>query len=112
MSPTELTALAGAIGGLLIAFATYYSTVKSSKTAAAASTVTTWRELSSEYKADRDEARDELAEVDAKYRARIRDLEADYQAQLSAMRARITQLEAEVDALNVQQTGYHRRTPP
>ncbi len=99
MSVTELTGVIGAVGGIIVAMATYYGTVRSSRSAAVASTVTTWQALSAEYKADRDAARVELDAVDTKYRARIRELEQDHQHQITAMQARVTQLETDLAAV-------------
>jgi type V secretory pathway adhesin AidA len=112
LNATELTALISTGGAGLGAVGAYYASVKSAKTAAATSTVSTWKDLSAERKAERDEARADLAEIDAKYRNRIREMEADYQAQLTAMRIRITQLEADLAVLSSNQSSGRGWTPP
>lgn len=112
MTVTELTGVLAAIGGVIVALGTYLGTVRAARRAAADSTINTWQELSAEYKADRDKARAELADVDSKYRARIRDLEQDYQTQLTAMRTRITQLENDLAGVTRSQFGPHPKLPP
>jgi phage host-nuclease inhibitor protein Gam len=112
LNATELTAFISTGGAALGAIGAYYASVRSAKTAAVTSTVSTWKDLSAERKIERDEARADLAEIDAKYRARMREMEADYQAQLTAMRARITQLEADLAELTTTHEDRHKWTPP
>jgi hypothetical protein len=92
VSNTDVTAYIAGIGGLLTAIALVYGAVRSARKAASDSTVTARQQLSADYKSDRDQARGELATIDATYLARIAVLTADYEARLAALRAQNAKL--------------------
>ena len=112
MTPVEITAIAGVtvsiITSLLVPFLLHR---RAAKRAAADTEVVSWQSITAVLQRERDELRAQLDKLQGENRRIVRELDADYSAQLLNARRRITQLETEVAILR-DELRRHGIDPP
>lgn len=97
MTPTELTAIIAAVTAVLSSVVVpLYLKRQAARQAAADGAVVTFQSITTVLQAERDELRAEVRAADEEHRRKVRALVADYDAQLTAAKARISHLETEV----------------
>lgn len=97
MSPTELTAIITAVTAAIASvIVPLYLQHQAARQAAAGGAIISWQSITKVLQEERDALRKELDTTEAKHRRELQELDADYQAQLTEARARITHLETEV----------------
>lgn len=113
MTPVELTtiglAIATVISSVIVPFLLRR---RAARLAATDTNIVSWQSITAVLQKERDSLREQLDEVQAQSRARIRQLDEEYSAQLLIARRRITQLESDVQVLTDRLRHLGEPLPP
>lgn len=110
MSAVDITAIAGVVvavcAGIIVPIILYRRKQQADSDLA---TVVSWKGMTERLDSERDSLQRRLDESEERHRKEIQEMESDWDRRAAAMQKRITELQAEVDALGRQLATALRR---